>query len=100
MSAPYTFAVPTDDVRWCALLAETLSVCCAVPSASRLREVRAILAAPPLVMLPLAWDDLVQAARAWLVLDDPDARFVGMRLIEAALRDKPVPVPAWAERYK
>jgi hypothetical protein len=100
MNARVSLAVPADDVRWCALLAERLSVCCAAPSLSRMNEVRAILAAPPPVMLPLAWDDLVNAARAWLTVADADAPFKGIRLIEAALRDLPVPVPAWAGRYQ
>jgi hypothetical protein len=94
------FVVPSDEVRWCALLAEALSVACIVPE-SRLDEVRALLNAPPPVMLPNAWDDLMQAGRAWLVLCAADAvpPFKGARMIEAALRDMPVPVPKWAERY-
>jgi hypothetical protein len=47
----------------------------------------------------MAWDDLMQAGRAWLCLPD-DAPFKGQRLIEKALRDKPVPVPSWAERFQ
>lgn len=102
VAAAADFIVPSDDVRWCAALAESLSVCCVAPSARRLDEVKALLDAPPLVMLPMAWDDLIQAGRAWLVLvtADPGTPFKGQRLIEAALRDKPVPVPSWAERFR
>jgi hypothetical protein len=100
------FVVPVDDVRWCAALAEALSVCCSGPSAARVGEVRALIASPPVEMLTCAWGDLVAAAERWLArvtmaevhgLSRPS--FEGSRLIEAALRDMPVPVPKWAERY-
>jgi hypothetical protein len=101
--SPAPFVVPVDEVHWCALLAEALSVACILPE-SRIDDVRALLNAPPPVMLPNAWDDLMQAARAWLLLDASEPlvtpAFKGQRLIEAALRDKPVPVPSWAERFK
>jgi hypothetical protein len=100
---PAPFVVPTDDVRWCALLGESLSVCCILPE-SRIDDVRALLNAPPPVMLPNAWDDLIQAARAWLLRDADEPLvtplFRGQRLIEAALRDTPVPVPSWAARFQ
>ena len=85
------------------MLAEALSVCCIIPGDERLDEIRALIAAPPAVMLPMAWDDLVQAAVCWVVTCDmagAPVNFKGARLIETALRDKPVPVPSWAERFQ
>ena len=100
---PVPFVVPVDEVRWCAALAEALSVACILPE-SRIDEVRALLAAPPPVMLPNSWDDLIKAGHAWVVLDAREPLstppFKGARLIETALRDKPVPVPSWAERFQ
>lgn len=96
------FTVPADDVAWCAALAEALSVCCASPSARRVREVRALVSKLPVQMLPAVWHDLLRLARGWLetVRDDAAApRFEGKRAIETALRDKPLSVPSWAERY-
>lgn len=100
------FVVPVDDVRWCAALAEALSVCCSGPSAWRVGEVRALIARPPVQMLPPTWRQLVEQARLWLAAEAvatahglPRPRFEGLKLIEAALRDMPVPPPAWAERY-
>jgi hypothetical protein len=97
------FVVPGCEVRWCAMLAEALSVCCIIPGDDRIFEIRALIDAPPPVMLPMAWDHLVQAAVWWVVTCDMagDAvAFRGQRLIETALRDKPVPVPSWAERFQ
>ena len=95
--------VPRDDVRWCAMLGEALSVCCISPGPVRIAEVHALLAMPPVAMLSNSWADLVDAGRAWLVANEAAAepgRFMGARLIEAALRDKPVSVPTWAERFR
>jgi hypothetical protein len=99
------FVVPRDDVRWCAALAEALSVCCSGPSDARVAEVRALLAQPPEQMLQAAWRDLVSAAESWLVVAEGwDAqrrpRFDGLKIIETALRDKVLPVPAWAGWYQ
>jgi hypothetical protein len=101
------FVVPTDDVRWCALLAESLSVCCILPGAERIEQIRALIDAPPPVMLPMAWDNLINEARMWLAACeiaggafDFAQNFRGQRMIDAALRDKPVPVPSWAARYQ
>lgn len=99
------FVVPSDDVKWCAALAEALSVCCIAPHAERVAEVRALIAAPPIQMLPMVWHGLIGAAQAWLARVDAQPlgvlppQFGAPRLIEAALRDLPVPVPAWAERF-
>jgi hypothetical protein len=98
------FVVPSDDVRWCAGLAAALSVCCIAPVPDRVAEVRAFIAAPPVQMLPILWHALIGAAEKWLAECDAGdpmmaPQFRATRLIEAALRDKPVPVPAWAERF-
>jgi hypothetical protein len=98
------FIVPSDDVRWCAALATALSVCCAAPVSDRVAEVRALIASPPVQMLPVMWHALIGAAEKWLGQCDAAKpgdllpQFAAIRLIEMALRDKPVPVPAWAER--
>ncbi len=99
------FVVPSDDVKWCAALAEALSVCCIAPHAERVAEVRALIAAPPVQMLPAMWHGLIGAAEGWLERVDAAPlgalapQFAAPRLIEWALRDLPVPVPAWAERF-
>lgn len=103
------FAVPADDVAWCAALAEALSVCCSAPVDYRVAEVRALLAARPVQMLPIAWHALMAHAKAWLAeVGEGDAAalrvrqaplFPGRCAIETALRDKPCAVPSWAERY-
>lgn len=100
------FVVPRDDVRWCAALAEALSVCCSAPSDARVAEVRQLLAAPPEQMLQAAWEVLAAYGALWLAAVEmaegcglPRPRFEGLKQIETALRDKVLPVPAWAERY-
>lgn len=103
MNAAFTPA--TSDVAWCAQLAEALSICCAATADWRVAEVRELLAAPPVALLTGAWDDLVNAGRAWLVQVDraPGAMaplFPGRKLIEAAERDLPVAVPVWAGRFQ
>ena len=100
MTATVIFTAPSDDVAWCCALAEALSVCCSCPSDARLHEVCTLLASPPLAMLPMAWSDLIAAAENWLPVGTGGARFTEARMIETALRDKPVPVPSWAEHYK
>lgn len=96
------FVVPSDDVRWCAALAEALSVCCCAPVDYRVAEVRDLVAALPMQELPIAWHALIALARDWLttVGAGEAPRFVGRASIEAALRDKPCAVPSWAERYQ
>jgi hypothetical protein len=103
LAAAAAFTVPADEIRWCAMLAEALSVCCILPGAERIAQVRALIDAPPPVMLAMAWDNLVAAAKTWLAACEVAGGafdFNGQRLIEAALRDKPVPVPSWAERFQ
>ena len=98
------FFVPIDDVRWCAALAEALSVCCIAPHGARLDEVRALLGQRPDSMLPMVWYTLIGAAEAWMVKVDALPKgamapaFGAIWLIDKALRDKPVAVPAWARR--
>jgi hypothetical protein len=104
MTGPQIFMVPGDGVAWCTALAEALSVCCAAPNDHRLVEVVLLINCPPDEYLPESWVALVAAARAWapraqLVAFGMRDAFAGMRLIEAALRDLPAPVPAWATRY-
>lgn len=94
---------PREATAWCAALAEALSVCCAAPTDARCSEVLALISNPTEDYLPDAWTALVGDALAWIdvaVLQAFASRpaYRGMRMIEAALRDKPLPVPAWAER--
>jgi hypothetical protein len=99
------YLVPSNDVEWCSVLATALSVCCVAPVPDRLAEVRAYICNPPIQMLPMTWHALMGAAESWVARCDaqkPGAllpQFPAIRLIEAALRNKPVPVPVWAERY-
>lgn len=102
----FGFTVPVDEVRWCAALAEALSVCLTAPRAERMAEVQALIDARPPVMLTLAWDNLINAATMWLAACTVNNSLLmlpfhgGARMIEAALRDAPVPVPAWAEQFQ
>jgi hypothetical protein len=87
------------------MLGEVLSRCCLMVTPWALAEVRGLLANRPDVMLPESWAELAAQAEAWVAaIGDRDpwraATFPGLRQIGAALRDKPLAVPAWAARER
>lgn len=96
---------PLDDVRWCEALAAALTGNCLCPTPVKINEVRDLLANRPAQALPESWAELARQAEAWSAKVDAarwwDApAFPGLRQISLALRDKPLPVPAWAARER